>query len=368
METAGNWEEDMQPETLKAERVALGGLHTVVQSSESNNLHADEAELPQAAEGLKAPARLDPIVEEHEGVGSTAELPASTQQKQQIRQSIAETPVRDSMQLFLNGVAKTPLLTARQEVMLAKRIERGDLQAKDHMFNANLRLLVSIAKQYQSEDLPLPDLIQEGSFGLLRATEKFDYRKGFKFSTYATLWIRQSISRGIANHSRTIRLPVSVDEKLKKVRRAERKLTPELSREPTDEEIANHVEMPAEEVSQLKQWAVAPISLDKPVTDDGKRELGDYLARTDDCAEEALESLAQPGLGQTIGNAMDQVLSAKEIKVLVAYYGLMDIPEKSLQEIAYDLQVTKTRVRQIRDHAEAKLDAYAHEQLKTARL
>ncbi len=152
------------------------------------------------------------------------------------------------------------------------------------------------------------------------------------------------------------------------MRRAERKLTPELNREPTDEEIANHVEMPAEEVSQLKQWAVAPISLDKPVIDDGERELGDYLARTDDCAEEALESLAQPGLGQTIGNAMDQVLSAKEIKVLVAYYGLMDIPEKSLQEIAYDLQVTKTRVRQIRDHAEAKLDAYAHEQLKTARL
>src|SRR5689334_19140514 len=186
----------------------------------------------------------------------------------------APDPTLDSLQQFLDGIAKTPLLTADEEISLAKRIERGDLVAKDHMTRANLRLVVSIAKRYRNQGLPFLDLIQEGTIGLVRAAEKFDYRKGFKFSTYATWWIRQAVARALADKARTIRMPVHVVEKLNKIVRSERKLRAELGREPLAAEIAADLDLTIEEVETIRRTAQTPVSLEKPVGDEEESEFG----------------------------------------------------------------------------------------------
>src|SRR3712207_3484354 len=184
----------------------------------------------------------------------------------------------DSLQLFLKDIGKVRLLTAQEEVTLAKAIERGDLDAKQKMVESNLRLVVSIAKNYRNQGLPFLDLIQEGTLGLVRAAEKFDYRKGFKFSTYATWWIRQAIARALADKARTIRIPVHVVEKLNKIGRAERKLVTELGREPTPEEIAEVTGIEPDEVDSIKRSAQAPVSLEKPVGDEEESEFGQFIA------------------------------------------------------------------------------------------
>src|SRR6266496_2828226 len=183
----------------------------------------------------------------------------------------------DSLQLFLKDIGKVDLLTAAQEVELAKRIERGEHKAKQEMVEANLRLVVSIAKRYRNQGLPFLDLIQEGTIGLVRAAEKFDYRKGFKFSTYATWWIRQAVARALADKARTIRMPVHVVEKLNKIVRSERKLRSELCREPSPEEIARDLDLPLDEVEQIMRSAQAPVSLEKPVGDEEESEFGHFL-------------------------------------------------------------------------------------------
>src|SRR5918912_1273077 len=184
----------------------------------------------------------------------------------------------DALQLFLNEAAKWPLLTAEEEVELAKAIERGDQQAKERMINSNLRLVVSIAKRYQGHDLHLLDLIQEGIIGLIRAVEKFDWRRGFKFSTYATWWIRQAVQRGVANKSRTIRIPVHIVEREQKIARAERELATQLGRHPTDEEIAKKAKLPLKQVREVRQAARAVTSLDKPIGDEGEASFGELIA------------------------------------------------------------------------------------------
>jgi len=184
----------------------------------------------------------------------------------------------DSLQLFLKDIGKVRLLTAQEEVDLAKRIERGDLDAKQKMVESNLRLVVSIAKNYRNQGLPFLDLIQEGTLGLVRAAEKFDYRKGFKFSTYATWWIRQPVARALADKARTIRIPVHVFEKLNKIGRAERMLVTELGRELTAEEIAEVTGIEPEEVESIKRSAQAPVSLEKPVGDEQESEFGQFIA------------------------------------------------------------------------------------------
>src|SRR5881398_1822804 len=184
----------------------------------------------------------------------------------------------DSLQLFLKDVGKVSLLTAAQEVELAKRIESGDHRAKQEMVEANLRLVVSIAKRYRNQGLPFLDLIQEGTIGLVRAAEKFDHRKGFKFSTYATWWIRQAVARALADKARTIRMPVHVVEKLNKIVRSERKLRGELCREPKPAEIARDVDLPLDEVEQILRTSQAPVSLEKPVGDEEESEFGHFLA------------------------------------------------------------------------------------------
>jgi len=197
----------------------------------------------------------------------------------------------DSLQLFLKDIGKVRLLTAQEEVDLAKRIERGDLDAKQKMVESNLRLVVSIAKNYRNQGLPFLDLIQEGTLGLVRAAEKFDYRKGFKFSTYATWWIRQAIARALADKARTIRIPVHVVEKLNKIGRAERKLVTELGREPTADEIAEVTGIDPEEVDSIKRSAQAPVSLEKPVGDEEESEFGQFIA--DERAESPYERAAE---------------------------------------------------------------------------
>src|SRR5437773_9757422 len=194
----------------------------------------------------------------------------------------------DALQLFLNEAGRWPLLTAEEEVELAKRIERGDKEAKERMVNSNLRLVVSIAKRYQGHDLSLLDLIQEGIIGLIRAVEKFDWRRGFKFSTYATWWIRQAVQRGVANKSRTIRIPVHIAEREQRIARAERELAPKLGRQPTEKEVAKHARLPEKQVQEVRKAARAVTSLDRPIGDENEGALGDLVASEEAQPEEEL--------------------------------------------------------------------------------
>src|SRR5436309_2141706 len=224
----------------------------------------------------------------------------------------------DALQLFLNEAGRWPLLTAEEEVELAKRIERGDPEAKERMINSNLRLVVSIAKRYQGHGLSLLDLIQEGIIGLIRAAEKFDWRRGFKFSTYATWWIRQAVQRGVANKSRTIRIPVHIAEREQKMARAERDLAPKLGRQPTEEEIAEQAKLPLKQVREVRQAARAITSLDRPLGEEGDSALGDLFASEQAQPEEELTvSLEQDVLRRAVSQLPD-----REQEVLKRRYGL----------------------------------------------
>ncbi len=254
----------------------------------------------------------------------------------------------DALVLFLADAGRVPLLTAAQEVALAKRIELGDLGAKHQMVEANLRLVVSIAKHYPRGGLDFRDLVQEGTIGLVRAVEKFDYRKGFKFSTYATWWIRQAVMRAVADQGRTIRLPVHVVEKLNKITRAERELVGELGREPTIAEIAAVVYLPEAEIEWIRRRAQAPISLEKPMGDEDASELGQFLA--DDTAPDpeisAQQALRTEALRDVLGT-----LSERERRVLELRYGLGGERPRTLDEVGRTFNVTRERIRQIEDRA-----------------
>ncbi|MGH3030031.1 MAG: sigma-70 family RNA polymerase sigma factor [Gaiellaceae bacterium] len=265
----------------------------------------------------------------------------------------------DALQLFLKDIGKVPLLTAAQEVELAKRIERGDHRAKQKMVESNLRLVVSIAKNYRNQGLPFLDLIQEGTIGLVRAAEKFDYRKGFKFSTYATWWIRQAVARALADKARTIRMPVHVVEKLNKIGRTERKLLGELGREPTAEEIARELEIEVLEVEQIRRSAQAPISLEKPVGDEEESEFGHFLADENVALpDEAAEmTLRRETLRHILGS-----LSLRERRVLELRYGLDGQHPRTLDEVGRTFNVTRERVRQIENQSLKKLQALAESQ------
>src|SRR3989442_9148084 len=224
----------------------------------------------------------------------------------------------DSLQLFLNEAGRYPLLTAAEEVELAKAIERGDRTAKDRMVNSNLRLVVSIAKKYQGHGLSLLDLIQEGIIGLIRAAEKFDWRKGFKFSTYATWWIRQAVQRGVANKARTIRIPVHIVEREQRIARAERELAPKLGRQPTEEEVAKRAKLPLKQVREVRQAARAVTSLDRPIGDTNEGALGDLFASEQAPPEEELGvSLEQDVLRRAVAQ-----LPEREREVVKLRYGL----------------------------------------------
>ena len=255
----------------------------------------------------------------------------------------------DGLALYLRRIARTPLLTPAQEKDLARRVERGDLVAKDHMIEANLRLVVHVAKRYQREDsgLTMQDLIQEGTIGLVRAVEKFDYRKGFRFSTYATLWIRQAIGRALADKGRIVRLPIPVADRVRKLEIAERTLATTLGANPTSEELAVHLEWEFDEVERLRGAGRRPASLDAPVADDGETELGDLLASERPSPEdEAMAGAERDGVHAALG-----MLGPIERRVLELRYGLGDETPHTPTETARALGVKPHQVRQVEDRA-----------------
>jgi len=258
----------------------------------------------------------------------------------------------DSLQLFLNEAGRYPLLTAAEEVELAKRVEAGDKAAKDRMVNSNLRLVVSIAKKYQGHGLSLLDLIQEGIIGLIRAVEKFDWRRGFKFSTYATWWIRQAVQRGVANKSRTIRIPVHIVEREQKIARAERELIAQLDRTPTDEEIAEKSKLQVKHVREVRNAARTVASLDKAVGEDGDTSFGDLVAQDSaDVAEEVVVGLGEDALHRAIAT-----LPEREKLVITLRYGLDHARDPmSLEQIGREMGITRERVRQIETQALSRL-------------
>jgi RNA polymerase primary sigma factor len=283
-------------------------------------------------------------------------LDADAPEEELVPQEAAREISTDALQLFLKDIGKVDLLTAAQEVTLAKRIERGDHRAKQEMVEANLRLVVSIAKRYRNQGLPFLDLIQEGTIGLVRAAEKFDHRKGFKFSTYATWWIRQAVARALADKARTIRMPVHVVEKLNKIVRAERKLRAELGREPNAFEVGVELDLSSDEVEHIRRSAQTPVSLEKPVGDEEESEFGHFIP--DDNAplpdEVAEVTMRRESLRKILGS-----LSERERCVLEMRYGLDGKHPRTLDEVGRTFNVTRERIRQIENESLKKLRAVA---------
>jgi RNA polymerase primary sigma factor len=262
-------------------------------------------------------------------------------------------PSLDSLRLYLRSIGRVELLTADQEVSLAKRIERGDMAAKQHMIEANLRLVVSIAKGYLGRGLTFLDLIQEGSLGLIRAVEKFDYRRGYKFSTYATWWIRQAVTRAIADKARTIRIPVHMVEKLNKVVHVERQLVQQLGREPTHDEIAVELDCTSREVKEIQRMAQMPVSLEKPIGEEDDSELGDFVE--DDAAESPFDLALDSMRRENVRRALD-VLPEREREVIEMRFGLTGKEARTLEEVGRAFGVTRERIRQIENNTLKKLE------------
>jgi RNA polymerase primary sigma factor len=279
---------------------------------------------------------------------------AAGQPRKPVEIDLSVEPSLDSLRLYLRSIGRVELLTAEQEVLLARRIERGDMVAKQQMIEANLRLVVSIAKAYLGRGLMFLDLIQEGSMGLIRAVEKFDYRRGYKFSTYATWWIRQAVTRAIADKGRTIRIPVHMVEKLNKVVHVERQLVQQLGREPTAAEIAAELETSIREVRDVLRMAQQPISLEKPIGEDEESELGDFVE--DESAESPFETAAEHLRRENLHRAL-AALPEREREVIEMRFGLTGERPYTLEEVGRAFNVTRERIRQIENHTLKKLEA-----------
>ena len=306
-----------------------------------------------AAAGIADELGLDDVV----WVAETPEMERPTSRNEtsgaaRMESSGGGEAAGDPVRRYLNEIGRIPLLSAQDEVRLAKAIERGDETARQQMISANLRLVVSVAKKYTGHEVPLLDLIQEGNSGLMRAVEKFDWRRGFKFSTYATWWIRQSITRAIAEQCRTIRLPVHTHDRLAKTSRVRRDLQLSLGREPTDREIADELGFSEEQMAALNRISRAPVSLDAPVGEEGMTSVGDLVP--DDDAEEPLEQIADKMLTEHLADAMDQ-LEPREQEVLRLRYGLGTGTPLTLEEIGKRFGRTRERIRQIESMALRKL-------------
>ncbi len=289
-------------------------------------------------------------------IEASAGAPGETraEQRKKVEVDLTVEPSLDSLRLYLRSIGKVNLLTAEQEVALARRIERGDMAAKQQMIEANLRLVVSIAKSYLGRGLTFLDLIQEGSMGLIRAVEKFDYRRGYKFSTYATWWIRQAVTRAIADKGRTIRIPVHMVEKLNKVVHVERQLVQQLGREPTPDEIATELETTVREVRDVLRMAQQPISLEKPIGEEEESELGDFVE--DQTAESPFELAAEHLRRENLRRAL-AALPEREREVIEMRFGLTGERPYTLEEVGRAFNVTRERIRQIENHTLKKLEA-----------
>ncbi|MCC6484121.1 MAG: RNA polymerase sigma factor RpoD [Armatimonadetes bacterium] len=308
------------------------GIHIADHAESSNNHHAageDDPIDPTAAAKLAITAKADQDIQEVEGV-----------------------PVDDSVRMWLREIGKTPLLTMREETTLAKRIENGEHEAKDILIEANLRLVVSIAKRYSGRSLSFPDLIQEGNLGLIRAVEKFDYRKGYKFSTYATWWIRQAITRAIADQGRTIRIPVHMVETINRLVKTVSQMLQDLGREPTVEELARELDMPPERVMEIQRIAPEPLSLETPIGEEEDSHLSDFIEDHDAVSPQS--AATQVILREKIEEALNN-LTDRERDVLKMRFGLDDGHTRTLEEVGRHFQVTRERIRQIEAKALKKL-------------
>ncbi|MEX2006716.1 MAG: sigma-70 family RNA polymerase sigma factor [Candidatus Saccharimonadales bacterium] len=340
------------------ELILPGKLDSEYEGAERPFLDSEELasneELRQLLEAGKSPETVAVVLKEL-GIDDDkiAEVYSYLEEEQQPTEVRAETEVKydpqttDSLKIYLNEIKKHPLLTASQEVELAKRIERGDPEAKQKMIESNLRLVVSIANKYPGH-MSLLDRIQEGNKGLIRAVEKFDHRRGFKFSTYATWWIRQAVQRGIADKARTIRFPVHITERQQKIINSRRRLTGELGREPSVEEIAEDIGMSLRMVTAVLEAPEASVSLQKPVGEEGEAQFGDLLPG--DGEEEILEAVEQKLLEQIIADHLGS-LPEKWREVIELRYGLKDGEERTLEDIGRGMGLTKERVRQIETEA-----------------
>jgi RNA polymerase primary sigma factor len=308
---------------------------------------SDDATPAGAEDSLANPDQPDePEPEEAPG------LRTRLQELKQAEADLTVDPSLDSLRLYLRSIGRVPLLSGEQEVALAKRIERGDMAAKQHMVEANLRLVVSIAKGYIGRGLTFLDLIQEGSLGLIRAVEKFDHRRGYKFSTYATWWIRQAVSRALADKARTIRIPVHMVERLNKLIGAERQLIQQLGREPNTEEIAGELECSAREVRDVQRLAQQPISLEKPMGEEDDSALADFV---EDVSAESPFEIASEALRRENITRVLASLPRREREVLEMRYGIVGGRARTLEEVGRAFNITRERVRQIENRTLKKL-------------
>ncbi len=336
--------------------LTIGQITTALEEVEVSKEQVSELHaylVDQGIEVVTADGKL--ATSENGKMEAAAEARASQQpapKKPQI--DLTVEPSLDSLRLYLRSIGKVNLLTAELEVSLAKRIERGDMEAKQQMVEANLRLVVSIAKGYLGRGLTFLDLIQEGSLGLIRAVEKFDYRRGYKFSTYATWWIRQAVTRAIADKGRTIRIPVHMVEKLNKVVHVERQLVQSLGREPTPEEIADELECTVREVRDIMRMSQQPISLEKPIGEEEESELGDFVEDQNAVSpfELASDSLRKENVHRALAT-----LPQREREVIEMRFGLTGGRPRTLEEVGRAFNVTRERIRQIENHTLKKLES-----------
>ncbi len=314
-----------------------------------DNNGVDVLKIPEEGEDVDAPLLEDDDdeaneeIEEIEEIGDLAEIDLSVPEGVSL-----DDPVR----MYLKEIGKVPLLTAEEETELAKRMEEGDEDAKKKLAEANLRLVVSIAKRYVGRGMQFLDLIQEGNLGLIKAVEKFDYRKGYKFSTYATWWIRQAITRAIADQARTIRIPVHMVETINKLMRVQRQLLQELGREPTPAEIAKEMKLPIDKVSEIQKISQEPVSLETPIGEEEDSHLGDFIQ--DENVPVPSDAAAFTMLREQLFDVLD-TLTDRERKVLCLRFGLEDGRARTLEEVGREFKVTRERIRQIEAKALRKL-------------
>jgi RNA polymerase primary sigma factor len=332
---------------------------------EEHGIEVVEAEAEQGGELRAVGARAEdesageehsladaPELEEEREDEEAGDVRARLRELKQAEADLSVDPSLDSLRLYLRSIGRVPLLTAEEEVSLAKRIERGDVSAKQHMVEANLRLVVSIAKGYVGRGLTFLDLIQEGSLGLIRAVEKFDHRRGYKFSTYATWWIRQAVSRALADKARTIRIPVHMVERLNKLISAERALIQQLGREPTAEEIASELECEVREVRDVLRLAQQPVSLEKPMGEEDDSALADFV---EDVSAESPFEIASEALRRENIMRVLASLPRREREVLELRYGIVGGRARTLEEVGRAFNITRERVRQIENRTLKKL-------------
>ncbi len=327
----------------------------IVDSEEAGGeLHAAAQATGAGAGDVDPPAAGRDADGEQETDEETRGVRARLQELKRAEVDLSVDPSLDSLRLYLRSIGRVPLLDAEQEVALAKRIERGDMAAKQHMVEANLRLVVSIAKGYVGRGLTFLDLIQEGSLGLIRAVEKFDHRRGYKFSTYATWWIRQAVSRALADKARTIRIPVHMVERLNKLISAERMLIQQLGREPTAEEIAVELECEVREVRDVLRLAQQPVSLEKPMGEEDDSALADFV---EDVSAESPFEIASEALRRENITRVLASLPRREREVLELRYGIVGGRARTLEEVGRAFNITRERVRQIENRTLKKLQA-----------